>query len=82
MIASGSFLLILQLAGELSWRHPLTKVISASLLLSSLVFVLNERYWTDDPLISPLLMRTNRLGVICVAQIFIMFAQFGVRLRS
>ena len=46
--------------------------------MSAASFVLTERYYAKNPLIPPNLIRHNGIGALCVIQILLCAARFGV----
>ena len=67
------------LGGErLPWSHPLIRIAGAVCLLSAILFVLTERHFARIPLIPPKLVTHNGIGAICVIQILLCAARFGV----
>lgn len=47
-------------------------------LLSLGLFIVNETFWTKDPLIPLSLMKTNGIGLVYMTQILLCLSFFGV----
>lgn len=63
---------------KLPWSHPIIIVAITVCVLSATFFVLTERYYARKPLIPPKLITQNGIGAICVIQILLCAARFGV----
>lgn len=74
--AISSFILLCHSVGEQS--SPVTWILVATLLISSVSFVAHEMLWAKDPLIPFKVMATSDIGIPCITQTLIMFSMFGV----
>ena len=70
------------LGGEkLPWSHPLIISAIAACVMSAFFFVLTEQRFAKHPLIPPKLVTHNGIGAMCVIQILLCAARFGVSER-
>ena len=63
---------------KLPWSHPLIILALIVCLISAALFMLTERYHAKFPLLPPKLITHNGIGLICVIQILLCAARFGV----
>ncbi|OQE25287.1 hypothetical protein PENSTE_c006G07571 [Penicillium steckii] len=76
-LSVASIMTICQIFENLESELVLKVVIPSSIFLASVVtFAINERYWTSSPLIPMKLIKTNKIGIMYVAQ-FILFFSYG-----
>lgn len=69
----------ISLGGDrLPWSHPLIAVAIALCVMSAFAFVLAEQHFARNPLIPPKLVTHNGIGAMCVIQILLCAARFGV----
>ncbi|KAE8315917.1 major facilitator superfamily domain-containing protein [Aspergillus transmontanensis] len=78
MVTIGSIMILCHTLGE---SEPQSRLMQISLLvvilISSLLFGLNEKYCTKHPLMPLWLFRTNGIGFVFMGQIFTTFSQFS-----
>ena len=78
-LSVASIMTICQVFGNLESELVLKVVIPSSIFLASVVtFAINERHWTRSPLIPMKLIKTNKIGIMYVAQFFLFFSYGGV----
>jgi hypothetical protein len=77
-----SLLCFVQLAEaqEMENKSSILAVLGASFLICSVVFCVNEAYWTQEPLLPLSLLSLDKLGLSYAAQLFIGLASYAVRL--
>lgn len=63
---------------KLPWSHPIIILAITVCVMSAAFFVLTERYYARKPLIPPKLITHNGIGAMCVIQILLCAARFGV----
>ena len=63
---------------KLPWSHPLIILALTGCLISAAFFMLTERYHARFPLLPPKLIKHNGIGLICVIQVLLCAARFGV----
>ena len=63
---------------KLPWSHPIIILALTVCLISAAFFMLTERCYAKFPLIPPKLITHNGIGGICVIQILLCAARFGV----
>lgn len=66
------------LGEKLPWSHPLIILAITVCVVPAVLFVLTERYCATNPLIPPKLVTHNGIGAMCVVQIHLCAARFGV----
>lgn len=73
----------ISLGGEkVPWSHPLIILAITVCVISAIVFVLTERYCATNPLIPPKIVTHNGIGAMCIVQILLCAARFGVGEQS
>lgn len=70
-IIIGAFSLLCRSVEEPFLETPAMVAVSAILLLAGVLFALNEKFWTKDPLLPFWLLKTNGIGITFVGQICI-----------
>lgn len=74
-----SIMTICQFSGELRSKLTIGLPIASSIFfVSVLLFGINERCWTNAPLIPIKLLKTNHIGAMYLAQILLLFSYGGV----
>ena len=63
---------------KLPWSHPFIIVALTMCLISAAFFIITEQYHARYPLLPPRLIAHNGIGFICVIQILLCAARFGV----
>ena len=63
---------------KLPWSHPFVILALIVCVFSAGLFVLTERYWARKPLIPPEIVTHNGIGAMCVVQVLLCAARFGV----
>lgn len=66
-ISITAFMFLCRSVAEDSWLNPLTLGSWVVFMISAIAFAFNERAWATDPLIPLWLLRTNGVGVTCLA---------------
>jgi len=74
-----SLMTICQFSGELRSKLTIGLPIASSIFFASaLLFGINERCWTNTPLVPLKLLKTNSVGLMYLAQFFLLFSYGGV----
>ena len=63
---------------KLPWSHPLVLLAITGCIIFMAAFAITELFWARSPLISPKVIARNEIGVLCVIQILLCTARFGV----
>lgn len=78
-LSVASIMTICQFSGELKSKLTIgLPIVSAIFFVSVLLFGINERYWTNAPLVPIKLLKTNNIGEMYLAQILLLFSYGGV----
>lgn len=64
---------------QLPWSHPIVIFAIVVCVATAGLFVITEKYWAQKPLIPPKLVTHNGVGAICLVQMLLCAARFGVR---
>ncbi|KAB8216637.1 major facilitator superfamily domain-containing protein [Aspergillus novoparasiticus] len=79
MVTIGSIMILCHTLGEPELESRLMQIsLLVVILISALLFGLNEKYFTKDPLMPLWLLRTNGIGFVFIGQIFILFSEFSL----
>lgn len=77
--ATVTFLMVLNLGGEkLPWDHPIIISLIILCLVLGTAFILTEKFQAQRPLIPLWLLRTNGVGISCLAQVLIFLSKASV----
>ena len=63
---------------QLPWSHPLIILAIVVCVTTAGLFAITEKCWAHKPLIPPDLVTQNGIGGICVVQMLLCIARFGV----
>ena len=63
---------------QLPWSHPIVILAVLTCFTTAGLFVIAEKYWAQKPLIPPKLVMSNGIGGICLIQLLLCMARFGV----
>ncbi|KAF4771823.1 hypothetical protein HAV15_004710 [Penicillium sp. str.  len=78
-LSVASIMTICQFSGELKSKLTIGLPIASSIFfVTVLLFGINERYWTNAPLVPIKLLKTNNIGEMYLAQILLLFSYGGV----
>lgn len=78
-LSVASLMTICQFSGELRSKLIIgLPIVSSIFLVSVVLFGINERFWTNSPLIPLKLLKTNNIGAMYLAQIILFFSYGSV----